>query len=157
MVGHELVALDELFAVNVEPVGKPLMQSGAVGLGQHLVRGVADQQVAEAVALLAGDLGAVRPDQLPTDQRAEPGPWISLRRGEGRDSAAVEDLALDGGRFQYPALGRIELIETSREQRLQRRRHRHLGASGLDHRDHLLDEQGVAARGPQDALAQLRR
>ena len=37
--------------------------------------------------------------------------------------AAVEDLALDRPALQHPPLGRVELVEARRQQRLQRRRH----------------------------------
>jgi hypothetical protein len=66
----------------------------------------------------------------------------------------VEDLALDRASLQHSALGLVELVESGREQRLQRRRHHGLRVVG-GHRKHLGDEQRIAAGGVLDARAKL--
>ena len=68
VVADDLVQLDEVGAVLLEPVGEPLVQVGADGLRQRLVRGVADQQVAEAEGLLVRELrvGSGRTSSLRT-------------------------------------------------------------------------------------------
>ena len=67
-----------------------------------------------------------------------------LRRRRGGTPAPSTDAALE-----HRALGRVELVEPRREQRLDRRRHRDLAPSGdsRTHRDHLLDEERVALGG----------
>ena len=65
----------------------------------------------------------------------------------------MEHLALDGRCFEDGSLGGVELVEASREQRLDRRRRRDpLVARLLQHRRQLLDEQRVAVGGRDDAL-----
>ena len=123
VVSDDLVPLDERLAVLVEPVGEARVQVGADCLGQGVVGGVADQEVAEAVAVVAGELGAVGTDELVADERGEPGRDLRLLGGERLHGAAVEDLALDRAAFEHPALGFVELVEAGRQQRLQRRRH----------------------------------
>ena len=68
----------------------------------------------------------------------------------------MEDLALDGAPFEHPAFGVVELVEAHREQRPERWRHLDLSVFGR-HREHLRDEQRVAARRVRDPRAQLRR
>ena len=56
----------------------------------------------------------------------------------------MEDPAFDRAAFEHAALGRLELVEPRREQRLDRPRDRDLAVAGrLDERDHLLDEERV--------------
>ena len=115
VVADDLVALDERVAVLVEPVGKAGMQVGADRLGKRVVGSVADQQVAEAIAVVAGELGAVGTDELAAHERGEPGRDLRLLRGERLHAAAVEDLAFDGAALEHPALGLVELVEPSRQ------------------------------------------
>ena len=122
MVADDLVAFDERLAVVVEPVGEAGVQVGAERLGERVVGGVADQQVAEAVAVVAGDLRTVGTDELPADESGEPGRHLRLLGGERLHRAAVEDLALDGAPLEHRAFGLVELVEAGRQQRLQRRR-----------------------------------
>ena len=112
----------------VEPVGEAGVQVGADRLGEGVVGGVADQQVAEAVAVVARELGAVGPDELVAHERGEPGRDLRLLGGERLDGAAVEDLTLDRAALEHPALRLVELVEPGRQQRLQRRRHLDLRA-----------------------------
>ena len=60
VVAEDLVQLDELGAVLLEPGGEALVQLGADRLRQRVVGGVADQQVAEAEAVLARELRPCR-------------------------------------------------------------------------------------------------
>ena len=55
VVADDLVELDQLARVRVEPVGEALVQLGARLLRQRVVRGVADQQVAEPERVVAGE------------------------------------------------------------------------------------------------------
>jgi hypothetical protein len=67
----------------------------------------------------------------------------------------VEHAAFYGAALEHAPLWSVELIETSREQRLDRGRNGHVAPSRLaDHRDHLLDEQRIALDGLADAFAQ---
>ena len=156
VVADDLVALDEGVAVLVEPVGEAGMQIGADRLGKRVVGGVADQQVAEAVAVVAGNQSTVGTHELAPDECGEPGRDLRLLGSERLHAAAVEDLAFDGAALEHPALGLVELVEPRREQSLQRRRYVDVSVLGR-HREHLRDEQRVAARGAGDPLAQLMR
>ena len=86
----------------------------------------------------------------------EPGRDLRLLGSKRLHGAAVEDLALNGAALEHPALRLVELVEAHHQQRLQRRRHLDLGVVG-GHREHLRDEQRVAARRVRDPLAQLAR
>ena len=121
VVADDLVALDEGVAVLVEPGGEARVQVGADRLGEGVVGGVADQQVAEAVAVVARELGAVGADQLAAHEPGQPGRHLRLLGGERLHGAAMEDLALDGASLEHLALGLVELVEAGRQQRLQRR------------------------------------
>ena len=140
----------------VEPVGEARVQVGADRLGERVVRCVADQQVAKAVAVVARDLGRFGADELAPHERREPGRDLRLLGSERLHAAAVEDLPLDGAALEHPALGLVKLVEPSCEQSLQRRRHIDGSVFGR-HREHLGDEERVAARGVRDPLAQVAR
>ena len=56
----------------VEPGREAGVEVGADRLRERVVGGVADQQVAEAKAVLACELGAVGADELVADERREP-------------------------------------------------------------------------------------
>ena len=72
VVADDLVELDELRAVSSSQLGEPLVQLGARRLRQRVVRGVADQQVAEAEGVVAGELARVGADELLADEREQP-------------------------------------------------------------------------------------
>ena len=155
VVPEDLVQLDELQPVVGQPVREPLVQLGAHCLRERLVRRVADQQVAEAVGVLTRELGLVRADELLADQAGQAALHLRLLRGERLHRATVEDAPLDRAALEHAALGRLELVEPRREQRLDRPRHRDLAvARRLDERDHLLDEERVPLGGVADALSQ---
>ena len=67
----------------------------------------------------------------------------------------MEDLALDRTALEHAPLGRLELVEARREQRVQRGRDDDVAGRLAGHRQHLLDEERVPGRGPRDPLAQL--
>ena len=157
VVAEDLVALDELGVVVFEPVGEALVQLGPGCLGERVVGGVADQDVAEAERVLAGERGPVGPDQLLAHQRGQPRGHLLLGRGEGLDGAAVEELALDRAALEHAPVGSLELVEPGGKKRPQRRWHDDLVAGAGRHRDHLGHEQRVAAGGACDPLAQLGR
>ena len=71
VVAEDLVECDELGAVLFQPGGEALVQLGAGRLRERVVGGVADQQVAEAEPVLAGELRPVGPDQPLADERGQ--------------------------------------------------------------------------------------
>ncbi len=155
VVAEDLVELDELGPVLLQPGAQALMEIRAGRLGERLVRRVAEQQVAEAKAVLARDLRSVRPDQLLADERGEARGDLRLLGCECLDSTPVEDLALDRAALEDASLGRVELVEPGGEQGVQRWRHDDVALGLVGHRDHLLDEERVAARGARDSLPQV--
>ena len=124
VVAEDLVQLDELGAVLLEPGREALVEVRAGRLRQRVVGRVADQEVAEAEGVLAGEL-------RPCPSRISSLRTSAARRGvtwrlvgcERLDGAAVEDLALDRAPLEHAPLGRLELIEARAEQRPQRGRH----------------------------------
>ena len=66
--GERLLFFDPIAGDVHEPGGEALVEVGADGLGGGLVGGVADQQVAEAIRILAGQQGADRSDELLSHQ-----------------------------------------------------------------------------------------
>ena len=71
----------------------------------------------------------------------------------------MEHLAFDGAPLQDSSLGIVELVETRREQCLDRRRNGDLGRAVsvtalCEHREHLADEERVAAGRLEDAAAE---
>ena len=113
--------------------------------------------MAEAEAVLTGELRSVRSDQLPADERGEVRGHLGLRGCERLDGAPMEDLALDRPPLEDAAFGGLELIEASREQSSERGRNDHLAAPIAGHRHHLLDEERVAAGRAGDLRAELAR
>ena len=150
VVAEDLVQLDELGPVLLEPGGEALVQLGACGLRQCLVGRVADQEVAKAEAVLAGQLrlrsGLISSLRTSAARRGVTG-VLGCERLNG---AAVEDLALDRAALEHRPLRCLELVEACREQRLQGRRNDHLTFRLGGHRQHLLDEERVAAGRPHD-------
>ena len=121
VVAEDLVPLDQDGAVLLEPVGEALVQLRPDRLGQRVVGGVADQQVAEAEAVLAGEQRrSGRISSLRTSAASRGVTCARPVRGPARRR---------GGRARprrRPARARparrLELVEPGREQRLQRRR-----------------------------------
>jgi hypothetical protein len=62
VVTDELVQVGQP-RVRVEPASEPLVQPSPHLFRQHLIGGVAEQDMMEAEGLLAGDVGRVGPDQ----------------------------------------------------------------------------------------------
>ena len=153
VVADDLVLLDER-CVLVEPVGERLVELGPGPLGERVVGGVADQEVAEAERLLVGVGRLVGPDHLLAHEREEVSGHV-VPLGGGREllhGAAVEDLALDGAAADHVPLAGAEPVEPGLEERLNRRRDDDLSlAAVLAHGgEHLLDEQRISVRGLQD-------
>ncbi len=112
--------------------------------------------MAESVAVVARELGRVWADELVAHERGQAGGHLRLVGVEGLHGAAVEDLALDGAAFEHPALRLLELVESGGQQRPQCRRHLDVCAP-RGHREHLQDEQRVAARSAGDSRPELPR
>ena len=123
VVADDLVLLlGALAADAADPRGEPLVQVGAAFLGDRLVRGVADQDVAEAERLLAGDHRAIRPHELLADQRTDQVGRVGAEvLGEQvPDGAGVELLADDRGALDRAALVLGQPFETGGEERRDR-------------------------------------
>ena len=132
------------------------MKVGTRRLRQGLVGGVADQQVSEAVPVVARQLRLFRTQQILADEGRQASVEARLVRAEGGDGAAVEDLALDRPAFENVSLGRVELVEPRGKERLDRRRNGNRASvvGLLDERQHLLDEERVATRRSADTQVQ---
>ena len=145
-----------LFSTLVEPDGDSLVEVGANRLGERLVRGIADEDVAEAVCLVAGNLRGLWPDQLLTDERVQVGRQLRVVPVERLHGAHVKHPSLHRTALEHAALRRVELIESRRQERLDGRRHRHLAGARLAHeRDHLLEEERVALCRVDDPVPEL--
>ena len=78
--------------------------------------------MAEAVRVLPCELGLVRANELLAHERQEPR-HLGLAVGECPDSALVEHVTLDRAALEDRPLGGVELVESSRQQRLDGRGH----------------------------------
>ena len=156
MVAEELVELDEISAVLLEPGRVVHVELDACSLRERVVRRVTDQQVAEAEPVVSRDVCPIGPDQLLADERGEHGCHGWLVGGECLDGTSMEHFALHRRPFEHPALRRLEPVETGGEHRAERRGHDHV-ARALRHRKHLLDEQRVPARRQRDLASELER
>ena len=124
VVADDLVELDERRAVPLQPHGEALVQIGPGRLGQRVVRRIADQEVAKAVGVLADELRLVGADQLLAHEIRQPALDAASRRAPSACTAPRwKTLPFDSATLEHPALGRLELVEPRREQRLDRRRH----------------------------------
>ena len=125
-----------------------LVQTGALGLRERRVRGVADQRAAEAQPAVRGDqqVALGEPVARPLDVRAR------HARGQRLDRRRVAAVAGDRGERERRALGRAEPVEPCRQQGVQGGRER-LGRRPLaDEGDELLEEQRIAAGRRDDPL-----
>ena len=68
MVAEDLVDLDEVSAVLLQPGSEAVVQGGAGRLREGVVGGVADEQMAETEAVLIGEPRSVRADQDLADE-----------------------------------------------------------------------------------------
>ncbi len=156
VVADDLALLHQAGAVLLQPRREAGVEVGPRRLWHRVVRRVTDQEVAEPEAVVARKLRRVRPDQVLADECRQARRHRRLRRRQRLHAAAVEDLSLDRAPFQHAALRGLELVEARREQRPERRRDDHLAVRLGGHRQHLLDEQRIAAGGARDLVAQLR-
>jgi hypothetical protein len=129
VVAYDLVELDELAADLVEPAGESLVEIGPRLLGERVVRRVADEDVPEPKRVVAGKQRLFRSHELLAHEAEQTGRDLRILRRERLNGRAVEDLPLDGAAFKGSTLRSRKLIEARREQRLDARRHRHLGVA----------------------------
>jgi hypothetical protein len=113
--------------------------------------------MAEPERIVTGDQRSVGADELLSDERGQLGGELRRVGRERLDRAVMENLALHGPALEHGPLRLVELVETGREQRLQRRRHLdRMVARRVDDGGHLLHEERIAARGAQDPVAEVR-
>ena len=150
-----LVLMNVVGGLLLEPVRVALVELCAELLRRGLVRRVADEYVGEAEAVVAGEVGAIGTNELLAHEReqarADLGPL-----GAGQklcDCTSVKASAFDRGPLDHRAVGRLEPVDSGREERPERRRHERLGVRsavfGL-HGEKLLDEERVAVGRLQD-------
>ena len=156
VVAENLIQLDQASAVRLQPAGESVVQLGPGRFRQRVVGSIPNQDVPEAKGVLSRKSRLLWANQLLADERREARSHLGLAR-EGLHRSAVEDLALDRSTFEYRSLRELQLVEASGEQGLQGRWHDHVAACLAGHRHHLGDEEGIAARGVDDVLAQVRR
>ena len=126
VVAEDLVQLDEIRSPLLEPVRRIARADRREPLSEGVVGRVTDEQMTEAIRLLARELRCVRANELLAYERHQ-SRRLRLAVRERLDGALVEHVALDRAALEDGALRRVELVETSREQRLDRRRHGDLG------------------------------
>src|SRR5262249_54699904 len=72
VVTQDLLELDQALPVLLEPGREATVEIGAGRLRKRLVRGVADQQMPEAIGVVTRELCAVRTDELLAHERDQP-------------------------------------------------------------------------------------
>ena len=132
--------------------GDALVQVGAVGFRQGRVGGVAEQDVVEAVAVVAGLGGCAAGGRSRRRESASSScaTWLVRERG---DDAARELASGDGGALEHAPLGVGEPAEPAGEDGLERRR-QPLAALGREGGE-LLGVERVALGELDDPLARL--
>src|SRR5437763_4377633 len=120
VVAEDLVEFNQFGSAFLQPGCEALVQLGADGLRQRLVSRVANQEVADAEAVVARELRFVRPNQLLTDERGQAWGHLGLFGCECLYGAAVEAVVLDSASFEGVALCRLALLVPCRHERLQR-------------------------------------
>lgn len=150
VVAQHLVELHQFLPLHLEPLGEADVELGPRRLRECVVGGVADQQMSEPERVIARQHRRHRMDQLlayESDQRRLDVGGM----GQLEDSAAMEDVALDGAAVHDGALRAAEAVKSRLEKRLHGGRQAHV--SMLAHeRDHLFDEQRVPVRHRDDPL-----
>ena len=138
-----------------EPGREAFVQLGPGGLRQSVVGSVPAQQMAEAKGFLGTEDGGLRANQLLANERRQAGCQFGLLRDQRPHRALVERSPFDRAALEDASLPRVELVEASRKQCLNRRWRGHLVVARLlQQRDHLLHEQRVAFRRVLDACAE---
>ncbi len=146
-------------AAAIEPAGMTLVEVRAHLLGDPFVGGVTNQDVVEAVCLLAFEVRPPGVDELAPGERIEAGVeavvlLLGHQLGQG---AAVKGAPLDRRPLDHRALIRGQSVDACGEHGLDRRRN---GAGAVarlgPHRHHLLEEQRVALGGLEQPLPLIR-
>ena len=164
----EVVADDQLVLAGIggragfQPVGERLMELGPLILGQAGIGGVADEQVAEAIGLVVGEIRAFGADEIAACQASEAARELGalVGRGAARRAPRPERPPDDGRPLEEAALSVRQAIEPGRQQGADRRRDREVAgvrSSSVRRRrrplgqvgNELLDEQRVALGGGQ--------
>ena len=115
--------------------------------------------MAETKRVITGEQRLLWANEILPDQRHQPAVHLLVFRRQREHGPPVEDLALDGAPFEHASLCFVELVETRREQRLDRRGDRDFGRSVPlatlgEHRKHLANEQGIPAGCLEDPRSQ---
>jgi len=118
VVAHDLVQLDQVCSPLVQPAGKALMQLRSHRFGQGVICRIPDQEMPEAVGLVARELCSCRPHQLLAHQRHQFPRYIGLALQEHRDGIPMEHAPFDGPTFQDAPLRGLELVQPGRQERL---------------------------------------
>ena len=155
VVAEHLVQLQERRSVAFQPVGEALVQLGPKLLGHRPVDGVADEDVHEPEAVLAGEVRRLRTHEVPPDRTEQMSARLRpfVRWKQGGDGAAVKHRPLDRRPLQQVSLGRREPVEAGGEQRLDRRRQDELlGRTAVSRLvgEQLLEEERVPGGGLRD-------
>ncbi len=153
VVADDLVELALILGRGAQPLRKADVQLGPPGLGDELVGGIANEQVREAIALLAGEQALGRAHELAPLELGEGRVDVhaALVSQQRRDHAAVESAALDRRRLDHPARPARQPVDSRGQEGLdagRRRPGRIVGA----HRDQVLEEQRVALGGSQQLV-----
>src|SRR5437764_13189539 len=98
------------------------MQVPTSYLGEGCVGSIADEDVTEAIAVLARQVGSVRTYQPLADEAGEERRDVRLVGRESLDCGVVKGLALDRPVGEDGTLVGVELVDAGREHRLGRRR-----------------------------------
>ncbi|TML75240.1 MAG: hypothetical protein E6G12_09695 [Actinobacteria bacterium] len=156
VMAQYFVELDEALAVPFEPAGETLVKLGAGDLGEGVVGGVADQDVAKAEGVLTGEEWLLPLDEvLPHERGQERCDLIPL--SERLNGLPMEDFPFDRAALEHRPLQGVEPVEASGDQGLEVRGHDELVFRLARHGEHLGEEEWIAAGGPSNPLAKRSR
>ena len=155
-----LVARHRRAGMPFEPRGKARMEIRTDLLRHGCIRDVADENVVEPEAVVPLVERAVRAEQLLAREREEDAaqPGRAIVGQQLCDGGTVEQPTLDGRALEHRPLARLEPVDASPEERLDRRRHGLVCGVGVvsQHCEHLLDEQRVPLGRVDDAITKRR-
>src|SRR4029079_3588074 len=112
VIAEQLLELDQVGGIAVQPVREALVEGCARRFGQRVVCRVTDEYVTKPKRVFARELRLVRTDELLSYQRGQPRRELDLVRSERLQSALMEEAPFDGPAFQHDPFRVVELLQT---------------------------------------------
>src|SRR5262249_40079701 len=133
VVTEDLLLLLEPVGMVLEPACEPFVKLAPLTLRERVIGRIADQEVTEPERVLSAENWAIGTQELLAYEPREPRGHLRVSRSESLNCPSMEHAALHGAGLEHRAFLVGKLVETRREQRLNRRRHRDVAVRLLAH------------------------